>query len=87
MSHATYLAWEGEKEIPSDASNRHRKHEKFNIDNPVFSTVMKMMKSNQTILDATICVYKRSFPDSTLYNYGVALTKLAYENKVNIGVK
>lgn len=86
MSHATYLAWEGEKAIPSDASNRHRKHKTFKIDNPVFLTLVKMMKSNQTILDATLCVYKRYFPDSTLYDYGVALTKLAYQNKVKIGV-
>ena len=86
MSHATYLAWEGEKEIPSDASNRHRKHEQFNIDNPVFMSLVKMMKSKHTILDATLCVYKRYFPDSTLYQYGVALTKLAYQNEVKIGV-
>ena len=86
MSHATYLAWEGEKEIPSDASHRFRKLEKFNISNSAFQTLMEEMKSNQTILDATISVYKRRFPDSTLYKYGVALTKLAYQNKVKIGV-
>ena len=44
------------------------------------------MSSNQTILDATICVYQRSFPDSTLYNFGVDLTRLAYQNNVKIGV-
>jgi len=86
MSHATYLAWEGEKEIPSDASNRHRKHEQFNIDNPVFLALMKMMKKNRTILDATIATYSNYFPDSTLYQFGVSLTKLAYLNKVKIGV-
>lgn len=86
MSHATYLAWEAEKEIPADASSRGRKHERFNIDHPAFSKVVKMMESNQTILDATISLYKRYFPDSTLYQYGVALTKLAYQNKVEIGV-
>lgn len=86
MSHATYLAWEAEKEIPADASYRHRKHEQFNIENPVFLNLVKRMKSNQTILDATISVYKKYFPDSTLYQYGVVLTKLAYKNKVKIGV-
>ena len=86
MSHATYLAWEAEKEIPADASFRHRKHEQFNIENPVFLDMVKMMKSNQTILDATISVYQKYLPDSTLYQYGVALTKLAYKNKVKIGV-
>lgn len=82
MSHATYMAWEGEKEIPSDASNRFRKHKDFDIDNPAFLSLMKEMKKNQTILDATIVVYS----DSTLYEYGIALTKLAYENGVKIGV-
>ncbi len=86
MSHATYLAWEGENEIPSDASNRHRKHKQFDIQNPVFLNLVKIMERNQTILDATIAVYKRYFPDSTLYHYGVSLTKLAYQNKVKIGV-
>ncbi len=86
MSHATYLAWEGEKEIPLNASNRHRKHQKFSIENPSFSDLIKMMNRNQTSLDATISVYKRYFPDSTLYRYGVSLTRLAYKNNVKIGV-
>ena len=86
MSHANYLAWEGEKEIPSDASNRFRKLDRFDISNSAFQTLMEEMESNQTILDATISVSKRSFPDSTLYNYGVALTKLAYKNNIPIGV-
>ena len=47
---------------------------------------MKVMKSKGTILDATIAVYMRSFPDSTLYQYGVSLTRLAYETGVKIGV-
>ena len=86
MSHANYLAWEGEEEIPSDASNRFRKLDQFDINNPVFQCLMEKMESNQTILDATIAVSKRRFPDSTLYNYGVDLTKLAYENSIFIGV-
>lgn len=86
MSHATYLAWEGEKEIPSTASNRHRKHEQFNIQDPSFLSLIEMMNKNQTMLDATISVYKRYFPDSTLYQYGVSLTKLAYQNDIKIGV-
>lgn len=86
VSHATYLAWEGEKEIPSTATNRHRKHEHFNIKDPSFTRVIEMMHRKQTILDATISVYKRYFPDSTLYQYGVSLTKLAYAHKVKIGV-
>jgi imidazolonepropionase-like amidohydrolase len=86
MSHATYLAWEGENEIPTDASLRHRKHDQFQIDNPVFLALIEKMKSNRTILDPTISVYKRYFPDSTLYQYGTLLTKLAYANNVSIGV-
>ncbi len=86
MSHATYLAWEGEDDIPSDASIRHRKHEQFQINNPVFLALIEKMTSNQTILDPTISVYKKYFPDSTLYHYGTSLTKLAYKNSVPIGV-
>ena len=86
MSHATYLAWEGEKEVPTDAVNRHNKHKRFDIDSPAFPALMEAMKVHQTILDPTISVYKRLFPDSTLYQYGVSLTKLAYQNKVKIGV-
>ena len=86
MSHATYLAWEGEEEIPSSAANRHRKHEDFNFKDPSFASLIEKMRGKQTILDATLCVYKRYFPDSTLYQYGVSLTRLAYENEVKIGV-
>ena len=86
MSHATYMAWEGEKVIPLDASNRHRKHEQFNIKDPSFSNLIGIMKENEIILDATISVYKKYFPDSTLYQYGVSLTRLAYENDLKIGV-
>lgn len=86
MSHATYLAWEGEAEIPSSAANRHRKHEAFRSKDPRFVKLITSMSSKQTILDATLCVYKRYFPDSTLYQYGVSLTQLAYENRVKIGV-
>ena len=86
MSHATYMAWEEQKDIPSDASFRHNKHEKFNINNSVYSSLMKMMNKNNTILDATISVYQKRFPDSTLYNYGVNITKLAYQNEVKIGI-
>lgn len=86
ISHATYLAWEGEKEIPINAVNRHRKHSQFNAADAVYLELMKIMKKNQTILDATIAIYKRSFPDSTLYRYGVSLTKLAYGNNVKIGI-
>lgn len=86
MSHATYLAWEGQKEIPNTATDRHRKHDHFTIKDPRFSNLIEQMSSQQTILDATLCVYKRYFPDSTLYQYGVSLTRLAYENDVKIGV-
>jgi imidazolonepropionase-like amidohydrolase len=86
MSHATYMAWEGEHEIPLNAKNRHRKHEHFNVEDPVFLSLIKLMEENQTILDATLDVYKRNFPDSTLFQYGVSLTKLAYEHKVKIGI-
>lgn len=86
MSHATYLAWEGEEEIPSSATYRHRKHEAFNRKDPSFLKLIASMRAKQTILDATLCVYKRYFPDSTLYQYGVALTQLAYNNQVKIGV-
>ncbi len=86
MSHATYMAWEGEEEIPASATKRHRKHEDFNIKDSRFSNLIETMSSRQTILDATLCVYKRYFPDSTLYQYGVSLTKLAHQNNVKIGV-
>ena len=86
MSHATYLAWEGENEIPNSAANRHRKHGKFDVKNPSFSSLIEQMSKQQTILDATLCVYKRYFPDSTLYQYGVSLTKLAHQNNIKIGV-
>ncbi len=86
VSHSTYLAWEGQNDIPNDASHRHSKHENFDIDNPAFQKLMECLYQNNTILDATISVYSKSFPDSTLYNYGVSLTNLAYRNKVRIGV-
>lgn len=86
MSHATYLAWEGEKDIPNTAANRHRKHADFNANDPGFSSLIEQMSRKQTILDATLSVYKRYFPDSTLYQYGVSLTRLAYEKGVKIGV-
>lgn len=86
MSHATYMAWEGEGEIPPNATNRHRKHDNFNLQNPVFSILIELMAEKQTILDATLGVYKRYFPDSTLYQYGVSITKLAYEHQVKIGI-
>ncbi len=86
MSHATYMAWEGAKEVPADASNRFRKHDQFNADDPAFLKLVKLMEKNRTILDATIALYKRYFPDSALYQYGVSLTKLAYESDVSIGV-
>jgi len=86
MSHATYLAWEAENKIPTDASHRHDKHESFDINNPVFIKLMETLHSKHTILDATVTVYSNYSPDSTLYHYGVSLTKLAYQKKVKIGV-
>lgn len=86
MSHANYLAWEGEKDIPADASYRFRKLDEFDSNNAVFTSLMKDMARHQTILDATVSVSKRRFPDSTLFNYGVALTKLAYRHHISIGV-
>ncbi len=82
MSHASYLAWEGEQEIPSDASFRKRKHKQFDAANEVFLRLVEQMKNKQTILDATVAVVK----DSTQFQYGVSLTKLAYENGVKIGI-
>lgn len=86
MSHATYLAWEGEENVPSDASFRLRKHERFDAGNRVFLDLVRSMKANEIILDATVALYKKYFPDSTLYHYGISLTKLAYENDVDVGV-
>lgn len=86
ISHATYLAWEGEKEIPINAVNRHRKHSQFNAADAVYLELMKNIMKNKIILDATIAVYKKYFPDSALYRYGVSLTKLAYGNNVKIGI-
>ena len=86
VSHASYLGWEMVDEVPSDASNRRKKVEQFDSTDPVFTDLIEMMKSKGTIIDPTIAIYKRSFPDSTLFNYGVLLTKLAYENGVKVGI-
>lgn len=86
LSHATLLAWEAEKIVPTDATLRYSKREDFNIKNAVFTNLMEMLKTNNAIIDATVNVYKNNSKDTTLFQKGVALTKLAYQKKVKIGV-
>lgn len=86
ISHATLLAWEGEKVIPADAKLRYSKQDYFDINNPVFTNLMKILKNNNTILDATVYTYKNNVKDTTIFQKGVLLTKLAYKNNIKIGV-
>lgn len=86
MSHATLLSWEGENVVPSDATLRYSKQKNFDISQPIFVKLMETLKSNHTILDATVHVYRGYVKDTTVFQNGVALTKLAYKNNVKIGV-
>lgn len=86
LSHSTLLAWEAEKVVPTDATLRYSKQEDFDINNAVFTKLMETLKTNNAIIDATVNVYKNNSKDTTLFQKGVALTKLAYQKKVKIGV-
>ncbi|WP_051285400.1 amidohydrolase family protein [Aequorivita capsosiphonis] len=86
LSHATLLAWEEENDVPTDAALRYSKREYFEVNNPVFTKLMKTLKANNTILDATVNVYRDNPKDTTLIQKGIALTKLAYQKKVEVGV-
>lgn len=86
MSHATLLSWEGEHVVPSDATLRYSKQNNFAITQPIFVKLMETLKSKNTILDATVNVYRSNSKDTTIFQKGVALTNLAYKNKVKIGV-
>lgn len=84
LSHATLLAWEGADEIPENAFKRYKKEFDFDIENPVYKDLMSAFYKNETILDATIAVFRSR--DEVSYQQGVALTKLAYRNQVKIAV-
>lgn len=86
ISHATLLAWEGVDYLPTSAKGRYVKQANFDANAPVFKNLIITMKSKGTILDATLATYQHERFDSTIFNQGVALTKLAYENGVKIGV-
>jgi len=86
VSHATLLAWEGENNVPTDATLRYSKQVDYDIDNPVFAELMETLRRNNTILDATVNVYGNNSKDTTVFQKGIALTKLAYKKKVRIGV-
>ena len=86
MSHTNYMVWESQSDIPKSAKSRHRKQEHFDINDQSYTELIKLMANKGTILDATIGLYKGYFSDSTLYQYGVSITKLAHANKVKIGV-
>ncbi len=86
LSHATLLAWEGVNDVPTDASKRYKKQSNFDIQHPVFSALMDTLKNNNTLLDATVAVFNTDFLDTSIFQQGLALTKLAYQKKVKIGV-
>lgn len=86
VSHATLLAWEGLDYLPASAKGRYAKQENFNASTPVFKNLVTTMQAKGTILDATLVTYQHERFDTTIFQQGVALTKLAYENGVKIGV-
>ena len=85
LSHATLLAWEGVHDMPTNAFKRYKKQLDFDIQNPVFGALMDTLKNNETILDATVFIFHNKL-DSTIFQQGIELTKLAYQNNIKIGV-
>ncbi len=86
ISHSTLLAWEGVDYLPSSAKGRYVKQANFDINNPVFNKLVSSMQAKGTILDATLATYQHERFDSTIFLQGVALTQLAHQNGVKIGV-
>ena len=86
ISHATLLAWEGVDYLPPSAKGRYVKQANFDADASAFKKLVNAMKAQGTILDATLAIYQHERFDTTIFQQGVALTKLAYENGVKIGV-
>lgn len=87
ISHASLLAWEGLDGLPKSAKGRYQiPSENFNINSSAFAKLMQTMKQKGTILDATLAVYKMDRHDSNRNTEGLALTKLAHQNGVKIGV-
>lgn len=86
ISHATLMAWEGVNYLPTSAKNRYAKQENFDPTLPVFQKLVKTMQQKGTILDATLATYQHERFDTSIFYQGVALTKLAYQNGVKIGV-
>lgn len=86
VSHATLLSWEGLDYLSASAKGRYAVQENFNASTPVFKNLVTTMQAKGTILDATLVTYQHERFDTTIFQQGVALTKLAYENGVKIGV-
>lgn len=86
VSHATLLAWAGVKGIPNSAKGRYVKQANFDIKNPAFTTLMQTMKEKGTMLDATLATYRHERFDTSIFQQGLALTRMAYEHGVPIGV-
>jgi len=86
LSHATLLAWAGVDYLPNSAKGRYAKQADFDIKNPTFEKLTRDMQTNGTILDATLAIYQHERFDSTIFLQGLALTRLAYQNGVKIGV-
>lgn len=86
VSHATLLAWEGVDYLPTSAKGRYVRQDNFDVNAPIFKELMLAMRHQGTILDATLATYQHERFDTTVFQQGIALTKLAYENGVKIGV-
>lgn len=86
VSHATLLAWEGLDYLPTSAKGRYAVQDNFDANTPVFKNLVTTMQAHGTILDATLAIYQHERFDTTIFQQGVELTKLAYENGVKIGV-
>lgn len=86
VSHATLLAWAGVKGIPNSAKGRYVKQANFDIKNPAFTTLMQTMQENGTMLDATLATYQHERFDTSIFQQGLALTRLAHQYGVQIGV-
>jgi len=86
VSHATLLAWEGVDYLPSSAKGRYITQEDFDISAPVFGQLLQEMFDKKTILDATLATYRHERFDKSIFLQGVALTRLAFQKGVKIGV-
>lgn len=86
VSHATLIAWQGVNNLPSSAKERYIRQQEFDLNQPIFDHLFKLMKQKGTILDATLTTYKRDRFDKSIYTRGIALTRLAYKKGIKIAV-